>query len=50
MTESGARYPGGASSSIKDIPYHTLERERVKDNALLLYMIATEALYRDRLA
>jgi len=43
MTESEARYPGRASWSIDDIPYRALERERVKDNALLLYIVATAA-------
>ena len=43
MTQSEATYPGGASWSIDDIPYHALERERVKDNTLLLYIIATAA-------
>jgi hypothetical protein len=38
-----ARYPGEASWSIDDIPYHALERERAKDNALLLYIVATAA-------
>jgi hypothetical protein len=43
MTESAARYPGGASWSIDYIPYHALERTRVKDNELLLYIVATAA-------
>ena len=43
MTESEARYPGGASWSVDDIPYHAVEGERVKDNALLLYIVATAA-------
>jgi hypothetical protein len=43
MTEREARYPGGASWLIDDIPYHALEREQVKNNALLLYIVATAA-------
>jgi hypothetical protein len=43
MRESETRYPGEASWSIDDIPYHALERERVRDNALLLYIVATAA-------
>jgi hypothetical protein len=41
--KSKARYPGQASWSIDDIPYHALDRERVKDDALLLYIVATAA-------
>jgi len=41
MTENDRRYPGEASWSIDDMPYHALERERVKDNALLFYIIAS---------
>jgi hypothetical protein len=41
MAQSEARYPGGASWSIDDVPYHALERERVKDNTLLLDLVAT---------
>ncbi|MGO8920823.1 MAG: ferritin-like domain-containing protein [Stellaceae bacterium] len=43
MAESEARYPGGASWSIDDVPYYALDREQVKDNALLLYIVATAA-------
>jgi hypothetical protein len=43
MVAQHPRYPGGASWSIDEIPYHTLERERVSDNALLLYLVATAA-------
>jgi hypothetical protein len=43
MTESTAKYPGHASWSIDELPYHTLDRESVKDNALLLYAVAIAA-------
>jgi len=43
MAESEARHSGGAPWSIDDIPYHTLKREQVKDNSLLLYIVATAA-------
>jgi hypothetical protein len=43
MTESEAEYPGGASWSVDDIPYDALERERVENNTLLLYIVATAA-------
>lgn len=32
-----------ASWVIDDIPYHTIDRDRVKDNSLLLYIVATAA-------
>ena len=32
---------GDAPWSMKDIPYHTLDRELVRDDALLLYIIAS---------
>jgi hypothetical protein len=38
-----SRHPDGASWSIDDIPYHAVEREQVKNNELLLYIIATAA-------
>ena len=41
MTEDEAGYLGEASWSIDAIPYDALERERVKDNALLLYIVAS---------
>jgi hypothetical protein len=41
VMEDGAGYPGDASWSIDGMPYHALERERVKDNALLLYIVAS---------
>jgi len=40
MREGNARYPGNAPWSVEAIPYHTLERERVKDDVLLLYVVA----------
>jgi len=40
MTETNARYPGDAPWSVDSIPYHALERDRVKDNVLLLYVVA----------
>jgi hypothetical protein len=43
MTESTAKYPGDASWSIDELPYHALDRETVKDNTLLLYAVATAA-------
>jgi hypothetical protein len=43
MAASEARYTGGAQWSIDDIPYHTLNREQVKDSSLLLYIVATAA-------
>jgi hypothetical protein len=41
MTEDEAGYLGEASWSIEAIPYDALERERVKDNALLLYIVVS---------
>jgi hypothetical protein len=41
MTEDEVRYPGESSWSIDAMPYQALERERVKDNALLLYIVAS---------
>jgi hypothetical protein len=41
MTDDEARYPGDASWSIDAMPYRALERERVKDDALLLYIVAS---------
>ncbi len=43
MTESKAGYPGGVSWSLEDTPYHAIERDRVSDNPLLLYIVATAA-------
>ena len=40
---SEAKYPGDASWAIDEIPYHTLDRASVKDNVLLLYIVATAA-------
>jgi len=40
MRQETARYPGDAPWSVDTVPYHTLERERVKDNVLLLYVVA----------
>jgi hypothetical protein len=40
---SETRHPGLAPWSINDIPYHTLDRAQVKDNTLLLYVVATAA-------
>jgi hypothetical protein len=34
-------YPGDASWSIDSMLYHSLERERVKDNPLLFYVVAS---------
>jgi len=41
MTEEEVRLPGDSSWSIDAMPYQALERERVKDNALLLYVVAS---------
>ncbi len=35
--------PGAASWSIDDIAYHAIDRERVKDDELLFYVVATAA-------
>ena len=40
MSEDNARYPGDAPWSVDTIPYHALDRERVKDNVLLLHVVA----------
>ena len=41
MTEEDETYPGDASWSLDAIPYETLDRDKVKDNALLLYVVAS---------
>jgi hypothetical protein len=41
MTGDQAGYPGDAAWTIDAMPYHALEREQVKDNALLLYIVAS---------
>jgi len=42
MTEDErADYPGDADWTIDGMPYHALERAAVKDNPLLLYIVAT---------
>jgi hypothetical protein len=34
-------HPGGASWSMEEIPYHALARERVREDALLFYILAS---------
>ncbi len=41
MTQEENRYPGGASWSVADIPYHAIERAAVEGNELLLHIIAS---------
>ncbi|MGA2087963.1 MAG: ferritin-like domain-containing protein [Stellaceae bacterium] len=41
MLDSYLDSHGDAPWSMKDIPYHTLDRELVRDDALLLYIIAS---------
>jgi len=41
MTEDEVRHPGATSWSIDAMPYQALERERVTDNTLLLYIVAS---------
>jgi hypothetical protein len=38
---SSRGYDGGASWTLDDIPYHTLERQRVHDDTQLFYTVAT---------
>jgi hypothetical protein len=41
MTEDEARSPGDTSWSVDTIPYDALRREQVKDDTLLLYIVAS---------
>jgi hypothetical protein len=43
VTASETKRRGEAAWSINDIAYHALEREQVKDDLLLLYIVATAA-------
>ncbi len=40
---SETNHPGESCWSINDIPYHALDRASVKDDALLLSIVATAA-------
>jgi len=41
MVGTSESYPGGATWSLADIPYHALARERVRDDVQLFYTVAT---------
>ena len=41
MVDRRPGYPGGASWSMEEIPYHALARERVRENELLFYVLAS---------
>jgi hypothetical protein len=41
MVDRPPGYPGGASWSMEEIPYHALARERVREDALLFYILAS---------
>jgi hypothetical protein len=41
MADQHPRYPGGASWSMEEIPYHALVHRQVRDNAQLFYILAS---------